>query len=69
MMPTAAAASTAAATVSKTVVAPSPESDEIAAIALAAERALSELDAAISSSMQLFESSDDPASAEVLRCC
>ena len=27
-----------------------------------------ELDAAISSSMELSESSDDPASAEVLRC-
>ena len=69
MTPTAGAASTAAATFRRTVVAPSPESDEIAAIALAAERALLDLDAAISSSMELFESSDDPASAEVLHRC
>ncbi len=68
MTPPAGAASTAAATVPETVGAPSasPESDEIAAIAIAAERALLELDAAISSSMELSESSDDPASAEVL---
>ena len=51
----------------ETVAMPSPESDEIAAIALAAERALVELDAAISSSLELSESSDDPASAEVRR--
>jgi hypothetical protein len=46
----------------------SPESEEIAAVALAAERALRELDAAISSSLELSEMSDDPASAQVLFC-
>ena len=67
MASAATAAATAAATsASSAAPATSPESEEIAAVALAAERALRELDAAISSSLELSEMSDDPASAQVL---
>lgn len=39
--------------------------DEVTVMAMAAERALRELDAAIARSMELAESSDDPTSAQV----
>ena len=43
------------------------DAEEVTAVAKAAERALQELDAAIARSLELAESSDDPASAQVSR--
>ena len=62
----AAAAATATGLGPQTAAMPSSKNDEIATIALAAERALRDLDAAIASSLELSEMSEDPASAQVV---